>query len=99
MEKALGSYRDWPGLAPVFEGGRHVITQNTGEERVEVVYGVTRLRPERVTPGPLLEFVRGHWHMENKSPWVRDVPCDADRSQVRCGNIPHVMAARPPRRL
>jgi hypothetical protein len=35
----------------VFELGRHVITQKTGKERVEVVYGVTSLPPERGTPG------------------------------------------------
>ena len=58
-----------------------------------MVYGVTSLRPERVTPGQLLAFVRGHWHIENKSHWVRDVTFDTDRSQVRCGNIPQVMAA------
>lgn len=90
---ALVGYNDWPGLAQVFEIGRHVITKKTGEERSEVVYGVTSLRPERVSPGQLLEFVRGHWHIENKSHWVRDVTFDEDRSQVRCGNIPHVMAA------
>lgn len=91
--EALVGYTDWPGLAQVFEIGRHVITQKTGMERVEVAYGVTSLRPERVSPGQLLEFVRGHWHIENKSHWVRDVTFDEDRSQVRCGNIPHVMAA------
>ena len=31
--------------------------------------------------------------VENKSHWVRDVTFDEDRSQVRCGNIPHMMAA------
>jgi len=41
----------------------------------------------------LLTLVRGHWHIENKSHWVRDVTFDEDRSQVRCGNIPQVMAA------
>jgi predicted transposase YbfD/YdcC len=77
----------------VFEVGRHVITQKTEKERVEVVYGVTSLRPERATPHRLLELVRGHWGIENKSHWVRDVTFDEDRSQVRCGNIPHMMAA------
>lgn len=91
--EALVGHNDWPGLAQVFEIGRHVITKKTGEERGEVVYGVTSLRPERVTPGQLLAFVRGHWHIENKSHWVRDVTFDEDRSQVRCGNIPQVMAA------
>jgi len=91
--EALVGYSDWPGLAQVFEVGRHVITPKTGKERAEVVYGVTSLRPERATPGRLLELVRGHWSIENKSHWVRDVTFDEDRSQVRCGNIPHVMAA------
>jgi predicted transposase YbfD/YdcC len=91
--EALVGYSDWPGLAQVFELGRPVITPKTGQERVEVVYGVTSLRPERATPGRLLELMRGQWQIENKSHWVRDVTFDEDRSQVRCGNIPQVMAA------
>jgi len=90
--EALVGYSDWPGLAQVFELGRH-ITQNTTKERVEVVYGVTSLNPERATPERLLELIRGHWQIENKSHWVRDVTFDEDRSQVRCGHIPQVMAA------
>jgi hypothetical protein len=39
-----------------------------------------------------LTFVRHHWHIENKSHWVRDVVFDEDRSQVRRGKLPHVMA-------
>ena len=91
--EALVGYSDWPGMAQVFELGRHVITKKTGKERVEVVYGVTSLSPQRATPGRLLELVRGHWQIENKSHWVRDVTFDEDRSQVRCGNIPQCMAA------
>ncbi len=86
-------YSDWPGMAQVFELGRHVIIKKTAQERVEVVYGVTSLRPERATPGRLLELVRGHWQIENKSHWVRDVTFDEDRSQGRSGNIPQLMAA------
>lgn len=91
--EALVGYSDWPGLAQVFELGRHVLSQKTGEERVEVVYGVTSLSPARATPGRLLALVRGQWQIENQLHWVRDVTFDEDRSQVRCGNIPHVMAA------
>lgn len=91
--EALVGYSDWPGLAQVFELGRYVITPKTTKEQVEVVYGVTSLRPERGTPERLLALVRGHWQIENKSHWVRDVTFDEDRSQVRCGNIPQVMAA------
>ena len=91
--EALVGYSDWPGLAQVFALGRHVMFQKTGKERVEVVYGVTSLRPERATPECLLALVRGQWQIENKSHWVRDVTFDEDRSQVRCGNIPQVIAA------
>ena len=91
--EALGGDSAWPGLAQVFEVGRHVITKKTGTEQVEVAYGATSLSPERATPGRVLELVRGHWAIENKSHWVRDVTFDEDRSQVRCGNIPQVMAA------
>jgi hypothetical protein len=88
--EALGGDSDGPGLAQVFERGWYVITHKTGAERVEVVYGATSLRPARVTPGQVLALVRGHWPIEHKSHWIRDVTFDADRSQVRCGNIFHV---------
>jgi hypothetical protein len=91
--EALGGDSDWPGLAQVFEVGRQVITKKTETERIAMGYGVTSLSPERATPGRVLELVRGHWAIEHKSHWVRDVTFDADRSQVRCGNIPQVMAA------
>lgn len=91
--EALVGYSEWPGMAQVFEVGRHVITKKTGKERVEVVYGVTSLSPQQAGPGRLLELVRGHWCIENKSHWVRDVTFDEDRSQVRSGNIAQLMAA------
>jgi len=91
--EALVGYSTWPGLAQVLEVGRHVIIQKTGQERIEVVYGVTSLPAERATPARVLDLVRGHWSIENKSHWVRDVTFDEDRSQVRCGSIPQVMAA------
>jgi predicted transposase YbfD/YdcC len=84
---------DWPGLAQVFRLERQVIIKKTGEVREEVVAGVTSLAPERADAARLLTLVRGQWQIENQSHWVRDVTFDEDRSQVRCGNIPQVMAA------
>src|SRR5215475_11069509 len=89
----LMGYSDWPGLAQVFRLERQVIIKKTGEVREEVVAGVTSLTPERADAAQLLALVRGHWSIENRSHWVRDVTFDEDRSQVRCGNIPQVMAA------
>lgn len=84
---------EWPGLAQVFCLERQVITKKQAKERMETVYGVTSLAASRATPPQLLALVRGHWHIENKSHWVRDVTFDEDRSQVRCGHISQVMAA------
>jgi predicted transposase YbfD/YdcC len=77
----------------VFQLDRQVIRKKTGEVREERVAGVTSLPPERADAARLLTWVRGHWHIENKSHWVHDVTFDEDRSQVRCGNLPQVMAA------
>ena len=89
----LMGYSDWPGLAQVFRLERQVIIKKTGEVREEVVAGVTSLGPERADAARLLALVRGQWQIENQSHWVRDVTFDEDRSQVRCGSIPQVMAA------
>jgi hypothetical protein len=88
----LVGYSDWPGLAQVFHLERQVITKKTGEVRGEVIAGVTSLDPDRADAACLLGLVRGHWSIENQSHWVRDVTFDEDRFQVRCGNIPQVMA-------
>ena len=91
--EVLGGYRAWPGLGHVFHLERQVIIKKTGEVRAEVVEGVTSLAPARADAGRLLALVRGHWQIENQSHWVRDVTFDEDRSQVRCGSIPQVLAA------
>ena len=67
--------------------------QKSGKSSQEVVYGCTSLTKQRASAAMLLKLVRGHWTIENKSHWVRDVTFDEDRSQVREGNIPQVMAA------
>jgi predicted transposase YbfD/YdcC len=86
-------YSDWPGLAQVFQLERSTTRKNTGEQRHEVVYGVTSLCPERADPERLRRLVRQHWLIENQVHGVRDVTFDEDRSQVRVGSIPQVMAA------
>jgi hypothetical protein len=70
-----------------------VVTKKTGEVREETVYGVTSLAPPRGTAAQVLRAERHHWHIENRSHWVRDVTFGEDASQVRTGSIPQVMAA------
>ena len=60
--------------------------------RTEVAYGITSLSPEKADAQRLLSLNRGHWCIENRLHWVRDVTFDEDRSQVRVGEGPRVMA-------
>jgi predicted transposase YbfD/YdcC len=59
----------------------------------EIAYAVTSLTSEQATTAELARWVRGHWCIENRLHWVRDVTLDEDRSQIRTGNGPRVMAS------
>ena len=59
---------------------------------IETSFYITSLAPDRAGPKELADLVRGHWGIENRIHWVRDVTFDEDRSQIRVGNAPRVMA-------
>lgn len=86
----LAGFQDWPHLEQVCRLERQVSYR--GQTRREVVYGVTSLPPEMAAPEYLLDLWRGHWGIENRVHWVRDVTFDEDRCQVRSGAAPQVLA-------
>ena len=57
-----------------------------------MAYAVNSLPPEEADAAQLLDLWRGHWGIENRVHWVRDVTMDEDRSQVRTGAAPQFMA-------
>jgi predicted transposase YbfD/YdcC len=63
-----------------------------GRKSVEVVYIITSMPATEATPEQIATWVQGHWGIENRLHWVRDVLYDEDRSTVRTGNAPRVMA-------
>jgi predicted transposase YbfD/YdcC len=71
---------------------RRTVTRK-GKKTVEVVYLITS--DSAADPATLAAWVRGHWHIENKLHWVRDVTYQEDKSLVRTGNAPRVMASLP----
>ena len=81
----------WPHLRQVCRLERRRIVK--GRSQVAVSYAVTSLSPTAAGADRLLEILREHWHIENRMHWVRDVTFDEDRSQVRTGSAPQVMAA------
>jgi predicted transposase YbfD/YdcC len=69
---------------------RRTVTKK-GKKTVEVVYLITSDRD--ADPAVLAAWVRGHWEIENRLRWVRDVTYQEDKSLVRTGNAPRVMAS------
>lgn len=90
---ALVGYSDWPGLAQALCLERDVTRLNTGEVRRERSYAVTSLPPEQADAATLLRLWRGHWTIENRLHWVRDVGLAEDRSTARVGSVPQSLAA------
>ena len=67
--------------------------KNTRKWSTETVYAITSLTAAQASPAELAAIVRGHWLIEDRLHWIRDVVYDEDRSQVRTGNGPRVMAS------
>jgi predicted transposase YbfD/YdcC len=78
------------GAAQVAQVRRTITTR--GKKSVEVVYLITSADHTAAPPATLAAWVQGHWGIENRLHWVRDVTFDEDRSQVRTGTTPRVMA-------
>jgi predicted transposase YbfD/YdcC len=87
---ALTGYSDWPGLGQVGKVER--IVQQRGQRTAETRYFVTSLG-QTVDGARLLQLIRGHWGIENRLHWVRDVTFGEDASRVRSGNAPQILAA------
>ncbi len=64
-----------------------------GVTTVEVVYGISSLAVEEADARRLLGLTRGHWGIENKLHYVRDVTLGEDGCRVRKGAAPQVLAA------
>jgi len=81
---------DFPGAAQVAQL-RRTVTDN-GSKTVEAVYLITSANHTAAPPQRLAAWVQGHWSIENRLHWVRDVTFAEDGSQVRTGQAPRVMA-------
>jgi predicted transposase YbfD/YdcC len=87
----LTKQQDWKGLKQGFE----LVRERTekGQKTVEVVHGITSLSTERADAQRLLALSRGHWGIENKLHYRRDVTLGEDASRIRKEVAPQVLAA------
>ena len=87
----LNEYADWPGLAQVFEIKRE--WYGRGKWHQEVHLGITSLPATLLEPCRILDIRRGHWHIENRLHWVKDVVLGQDKSTLHLGGGPQVVGA------
>jgi hypothetical protein len=87
----------WPHLAQVCRVERRRTVFATGgvvaKESREVTYYVTSRVAADADAPVLARTIRGHWGIENKTHYVRDVTFGEDASQTRTGAAPEIRAA------
>jgi predicted transposase YbfD/YdcC len=86
----LPGYLDWPHLAQVLRVER--TWREHGITKRQVAYAITSLSPERADAETLLRLKRGHWQIENRLHWVKDVVLGEDASLIHAGQGPRVMS-------
>lgn len=59
----------------------------------ELALVITSLSRKDASPRVLAGMLRGHWSIENGLHYVRDMTFDEDRSRIRTGSGPRVMAS------
>jgi predicted transposase YbfD/YdcC len=88
---ALNEYLDWPGVAQVGQVESEVVKD--GKTTHETRYFITSVSRAVADAAQLLTWARGHWSIENRSHYVRDVTMSEDSSRIRKRSGPQVMAA------
>jgi predicted transposase YbfD/YdcC len=88
---ALNDFLNWPGVAQV--GQIESVVEQDGTISKETRYFITSAPRKLADAGHLLRWARGHWSIENRSHYVRDVTFGEDASRIRKGSGPEVMAA------
>src|SRR5262249_11882630 len=84
---------DWPGAAQVIRRECERIELKTDKLTREVSYALTSLAPERADAAVLEGLWRGHWTIENRVHYVRDVSFGEDRGHAAAGSTPRALAS------
>ena len=88
---AVNEYLQWPGTAQVCQMAR-TVTRGT-ETTIEVHYAIASVPRSMADASQLSAWWRGHWGIENKLHWVRDVTFGEDHCRIRTGTTPQVFSA------
>jgi predicted transposase YbfD/YdcC len=83
----------FPHAAQAIQVVRRRRRRGTKKWSRETIYAITSLTATQASPAGLAAIIRGHWMIEDRLHWVRDMDFDEDRSQIRTASAPQVMAA------
>jgi len=92
IPKALAKRLDFPTASQFVSIERRRTTRVDQKTSIETSHYVTDLGTEFAGARELALHIRGHWGIENRGHYVRDRVFDEDRSQVRTGGAPQVLA-------
>jgi len=84
---------DWPGVAQVMRRECERIELKSGKLTREVSYGLTSLTPQRPGAAALEALWRGHWTIENRVHYVRDVSLGEDDGHAAAGDTARALAS------
>jgi predicted transposase YbfD/YdcC len=88
----INDYVNFPYCGQVACLQRYWEEIKSGKLQEETVYLITSLSQDKANSERLLNLIRGHWGIENKSHYVRDFTFDEDRSNIRTKSGPRIMA-------
>ena len=88
----LDNYLSWPGVQQVVRRECERRLVKTGQVSYAVSYAVTRLPASIASAAQLEQLWRGHWAIENRVHYVRDVTFGEDAQQLYTGHAPQVLA-------
>jgi predicted transposase YbfD/YdcC len=92
VSSQLKDFLDWPYLEQVFKLERRFVSIKTGEVHEQIVFGLTSLCREEITPQKLLEMTRSYWGIENGLHYRRDVTLREDYTRLTKGRAGQAMA-------
>jgi predicted transposase YbfD/YdcC len=87
----LADYLTWPYVAQVVEVTRTWTYKGARKQAVRL--GITSLPRTVAGASRILTLQRGHWGVENRLHYVKDVTLGEDQSSIHGGAAPQVMAA------
>lgn len=88
----LAGYKPWPGLKTVCRVQREVWNCTSNSQTTETAYLISSLDHQIHKAEIFLTLNRGHWGIENRLHYVRDVTMGEDACRVRRGSAPQILA-------